>query len=190
MHFHTRVKAFAVDHDDLASFHLSSIVLTVIAAAFLNTGAFAVLILAHAVLDIVKYREADMRWTRTALATFREGLLDLFFLALSICFALYLHHGQSIFVVSRLILLEEFILRTVGIGLARFEILLHGLWVFSNVHQHLREVRASAGPWRTTERLCLTGFLLATAFILLSPLVMEPGALTTVFFQELVPWRP
>ncbi|NOS67527.1 MAG: hypothetical protein HOO67_04155 [Candidatus Peribacteraceae bacterium] len=188
--FTHNIRAFALVHDDVPAFHVACIVLTVLAAMLLNTGAFAVLIAAHAALDIVKYRDVHaMSWAKTLAATFREALLDLFFLSLALCFALYLHHGQSIFVLSRLVHTEEILLRVFGIGLARLEVLLHGFWVFSNVRQHLTEVRRATGTWRSVEVLCLCGFVASMMFIAMLALVMEPGAFQKVFLEQMVPWR-
>ncbi len=184
------VRAFAIAHDGIPAFHAAAILLTVIAAALLNTGAFALLIAAHASLDIVKYREVHgMRWGTTIVATIRESLLDLLFLSLALCFALYLHHGQSIFVLSGMVRLERILIRILGIGLARLEVLLHGLWVFSNIRQHLTDVRDATGPWRSSELLWLCGFISTLLFIVASPLVLESGALSTVLYEQLVPWR-
>src|SRR3989338_5029895 len=182
------VRAFAMVHDGIPAFHAASILLTVIAAALLNTGAFAVLIAAHMSLDIVKYRDVHgMSWSRTLVATARESLLDLFFLGLALCFALYLHHGQSVFAVSGMVRMERMLFQVFGIGLARLEVLLHQLWVFSNIRQHLQDVRDFTGSWRIVEILWLCGFVATVAFIVAAPFVMEPGAFAKVMGEQLVP---
>ncbi len=183
-------RAFAVAHDGIPAFHAASILLTVIAAALLNTGAFAVLIAAHASLDIVKYRDVHaMPWGRSIVATFRESLLDLFFLSLALCFSLYLHHGQSIFALSGVVRLEAIFFQVFGIGLARLEVLMHQLWVFSDIRKHFHDVRDATGPWRRREILWLSGLVTAIAFITAAPFVMEPGAFMRVMMEQGVPWR-
>ena len=184
------IRAFAVSHDGIPAFHAAAILLTVIAAALLNTGAFALLIAAHASLDIVKYRDVHrMRWGATLTATFRESLLDLFFLSLALCFALSLHHGQSVFVLSGVVRMEEILLRVLGIGVARLQVLLNGLWVFSNIRQHMTDVRYGTGPWRPLERVLLLGLAGALVFIAAMPLTLASGAFTRVLLEQLVPWR-
>ncbi|MBI2636497.1 hypothetical protein HYW84_04205 [Candidatus Peregrinibacteria bacterium] len=182
--------AFAVSHDNIPAFHAASILLTVIAAALFNTGAFALLIAAHASLDVVKYREIHgMKWSGTLAATARESLLDLFFLSLALCLALYLHHGQSVFVLSGITRLEEILVRVFGIMFARFEVLWHGLWVFSDIRQHLRDVRDAVGPWRPREILWLSGLIGALLFIAVSPFVLKQGVASAVLYEQLTPWR-
>lgn len=185
-----RVRAVAGAHDDFPAFHVLSIALTLLAAAMLNIGAFIVIIAAHAALDIVKYRELHtFSWAKTLEATLRESLLDIFFLSLALCFTLYLHHGQSVFALSGLVRFEEVFLRLFGIGLARLEVLLHGIWVFSDVRQHVRDVRDATGPWRCTEIVCLCACAASLMFIIVSPLLMGPGEAAKVLGEQLVPWR-
>lgn len=185
---HTR--AFAVAHDGIPAFHAAAILLTVIAAALFNIGAFALLIAVHASLDIFKYRDVHrMRWSRTVIATIRESIMDLFFLSLALCFALYLHHWKSVFILSGIVRLEAMLVWIFGVVLARIEVLLHWLWVFSDVRQHLRDVRDATGPWRYTELLWLYGFVSALLFIVASPILLKPGALSVMLYEQLVPWR-
>lgn len=184
------VRRFACAHDDVPAFHAVSIVLTLLAAALLNVGAFVVLIAAHAGLDLVKYRDVhNMGWGRTLFATFRESLLDLLFLAVALCFSLYLHHGQSVFALSGILRAEEILIRLFGIGLMRLEVLLHGMWVFSNVRQHALDIRAATGSWKRRETLWLCGLILATGFIVSAPFFMGPETVSDVLYEQLVPWR-
>lgn len=191
MHIATaRIRRFADCHDDVPAFHAAVIAITVIAAALFNIGAFLLLIVAHAVLDIVKYRDVHrFRWGRTMMATFREGLLDMFFLALALSFALYLHHGQSIFAISGLVRIEQVFLRFVGMGFARLEVLIHGIWVFSNLRQHMLDLRVGNGPWKRREIFFLFGLIASLAFIACSPFFMDPHAVQAVLADELLPWR-
>ena len=183
-------RSFARRHDDIPAFHAASIALTLLAAALFNVGAFAVLIVAHAALDIIKYRDVHgMPWLRTLSAIFREGLLDLFFLSVALCFALTLHHGQSVFALSGAIRMEEVLLRVFGMGLARLEVLMHSMWIFSNIRQHLVDVRDATGAWRWTELLVCCGFIGSVSIIAASPLVMGSNAVITVLTDQLVPWR-
>ena len=183
-------RRFASRHDDIPAFHAAVIAITVIAAALFNIGAFLLLIIAHASLDIVKYRDVHrMRWGKTLYATFREGLLDLAFLALALSFALYLHHGQSVFALSSAVRIEEVLIRFVGMGIARLEVLVHGIWVFSNLRQHLLDLRVGNGPWKRRETLFLLVLLSSIIFIVSSPLFMDTGAIGKVFSEQLIPWR-
>ena len=184
------VRTFAGRHDDIPAFHAVVIAVTVIAAALFNIGAFLLLIVAHATLDIVKYREVHgMGWRKTLFATFREGLLDLFFLTLALAFALNLHHGERVFALSTAMRVEEVLLRFCGMGLARLEVMVHGIWVFSNVRQHILDLRTGTGRWKLRETVMLLGLIASVAFVASAPLFMEASAVAKVFSQQLIPWR-
>ena len=184
------VRIFAAVHDRVPAFHAASIVLTILAAALLNVGAFAVLIVAHAVLDVIKYRDVHAcAWRMTLAATLRESLVDLFFLALALCFAFTLHHGQSVFVLSGVVRLEEVLIRLFGIALPRLEVLVHGMWVFTNVRQHLVDTREATGRWRFSELFFLCGFIACLLFLASVPFFLDSGTVQNVLVRTMVPWR-
>ena len=187
--FH-RTRTFAAVHDRIPAFHVASIVLTILAAVLLNIGAFAVLILAHAALDIIKYRDVHaFGWGRSLLATAREALADLFFLVLALCFAFYLHHGESVFVLSGIVRMEEVLIRLFGIALPRLEVMVHGMWVFTNVRQHLSDTREGTGPLRFSELFFLCGLLASLLFLASVPFFMDGRTVTDVLARYMVPWR-
>lgn len=185
------IRRFAIAHDETPVFHAVYLVLTFLAAALLNVGTFGLLVLAHMVLDLVKYREFHaMPWGRTLGATFRESLIDLFLLALALCLAVYLHHGQSIVALSGFLRMEVTIVSAFAVLLPRLEVTWHLLGVFGNIRKHLQHMHGVTGALRMYERLMLAGFFLSVLLVVIAPVVLgDSASVSHVLADELLPWR-
>jgi len=197
-HLHTHsitlaLRHFAHEHDELPAFHAGYLVLTVVAAAILNLGAFALLIAAHVSLDLVKYREVHhLSWKHTLEGTLRESLLDVLLFVIALTFSVYLHHTIGIIAMSGVIRADLTVARIAGIFLPKFEILHRFLTILLNIGEHMRSLHERLGKALIAgERLLI--FLLISSSILLftAPLVL--GISTSSFLatlaHELIPWR-
>ena len=187
-----RAYGFVLRHDDLPAFHAAYLAITFVAAALLTTGAFAVLVAAHMALDIVKYREIHhFSWRATAAATFRESLLDLFFLGMALTLSVYLHHATGVVAVGGLIRSEEIILRAIGTVLPRMGVLCNFLWIMSTLREHMLLVQKGiAGRWRRSEILCLLGVGACALLIVAAPFILEDReAVLRILLREMIPWR-
>ncbi len=102
---------------------------------------------------------------------------------------MYFHHGSSIVALSGVRSAEATLARGLATVLPRFEVLWHGLSVFSNIRKHLLQVQGVTGPWRRGELLIFTGFVMALGLIVLSPLLLDSTLVTKVLAEQLVPWR-
>ncbi len=191
MHILPAIRTFAFEHDDAPAFHATYLVMTVIAAAMFNVGVFGLLVAAHMCLDVSKYRR--MKGVTTAgviTRTFRESVVDVFLLALALCFAVYFHHGAGIVAVSGLLRVEEALVRAIGMLIPRMEVLWHGTSAFFNYRKHMREMHATAGPWTLGEKLCVGGLAVACMLLLVAPRILPASVdVAHVLTEEMVPWR-
>ena len=186
-----RLRAFALDHDSMPAFHAGYLVVTVLIAALLNVGAFALLIAAHAVLDLVKYHEVHRRsWQRTLLSTLRENLLDVFLLSGALLLAVYLHHGEGeIIAISGIVRAETSFLRGILLLIPRVEVLWNCLWIFANFRQHLFQSAEVTGLWRTRELMFGLGTVISLSLIAVAPVVFDSTSVVRILADQLVPWR-
>lgn len=195
-HSHTALLAlrhFAHEHDDLPAFHAGYFVLTVLAAALLNLGAFVLLIAAHLSLDIVKYRDVHhFSWGRTVEGMARESLIDVFLLVTALTFSVYLHHTIGVVALSGVMRADLSVARIAGIFLPKFEILHRFLEMLLHVGEHMRTVHVRIhAALATGEKLVL--FLLAATMVLLAAAPFILGISGSVYLstlsRELIPWR-
>lgn len=156
MHTHSFTQQFtdfAEEHDTRMAFHAWFFVLTFFAAVFLNVGAFVMLVLAHASLDIVKYRLCHRwSWTSTMKGALRESLFDTFLITFSLLLGVYLHHGSSVILLSSMVRGEWLIVRALGMTLAEMHVLCHVLTQFANIRDHLVHAPRALGNARLTRQ--------------------------------------
>ena len=168
------VRAFAQRHDELPAFHAAYLVLTILVAALLNLGAFGLLIIAHMVLDTVKYREVHrMSWPETIRATLRENLFDHTLFVLGFLIAVYLHHSlPGIAGISGLLRSEITIARGLGTLLPKTEILQRFLHVIFHLRHHLTHIETPIGERFTpTERFSIVLIGCSLLLLLLAPAI-------------------
>lgn len=187
------LRHFAREHDELPAFHAGYLVLTVIAAAMLNLGTFALLIVAHIALDIVKYRDVHhMSWRHTWEGTIRESLLDLLLFFTALTLSVYLHHSAGIIAMSGVVRADLTVARFIGVFLPKFEILHRFLSILLNIGEHMRSLHEQLGKALVAgERLII--FLLVATLVLLCTAPAVLGISASAFYatlaSELIPWR-
>ena len=188
------LRHFAHTHDDLPAFHAAYLVLTFLVAAMLNMGAFAVLIIAHISLDIVKYREVHRYpWRAVFEGAVRESLVDLVLFFVGFTFAVYLHHSLAgIASLSGLARADVTLIRAFATFVPKFEILHHFLKVVSHVRHYLYSIHSRMGhPWSTVEYLCFSFLALSVILLLGAPFLLhlDAQAMEKILLEELIPWR-
>jgi hypothetical protein len=186
------ITAFAIRHDDEPAFQAAFFVLTFLAAALLNVGAFGVLVAIHVAMDIVKYRHVHHKgWAWTMQATFRESLIDVLLLTTALFLSVYFHESSGLLLMSGFVRFEGVMLAGIAATLARMEVLCHLLYVFSHAHTHIQNVhRGIAGPWKRLEVAALLAIALSIGLVAIAPSVSpNPAVIHHIIVEELVPGR-
>lgn len=188
------LRQFAHTHDDLPAFHAAYLVLTFLIAAMFNMGAFAVLIIAHVSLDVVKYREVHRYpWRAVFEGALRESLVDLVLFFLGLTFAVYLHHSLvGIASLSGLARADVTLIRAFATFVPKFEILHHFLTVVSHVRHYLYSIHSRMGyPWSSVEYLCFFSLALSMILLLGAPFILhlDMEGMERILVDELIPWR-
>lgn len=185
---------FARFHDEIPAFHVFYAVLTLLAAAMFSIGTFGVLIIAHMVLDIVKYREVHkLPWSHTLKAVVHESLLDCTLLAVALLVSVYFHSSVGFIQLSGLLRAELSIVQFLGVVLPKFIILEHLVKVFAHIHHYLLYIHPHAHKrrWSKLDKIyfgLLTGSVL---LLLFAPMITraDPTVITHVVLHELQPFR-
>lgn len=187
------LRSFVYEHDDLPAFHAGYLVLTFLTAALFNLGTFALLVVAHMSLDIVKYRDVHgFSWGRTAIATMKESIVDIMLLSVGLLFAVYLHHYAGMIAISGILRAEGTILRALGTIIPKLEVLYHLLFVITHLREHLQEIpeEVRRTGWARGEAfsfftagVCI--FLVALAGPILG---LSSQMLAMIYRRELIPW--
>jgi len=184
---------FAKHHDELPAFHAAYLALTIIAAAMLNLGFFALLIAVHMALDVYKYRVVHKsEWREVGEGVMRESLLDVTLLLLGMVFAVYLYNvtlGAQVtgYGAAKLSLLKGALL-----FIPKLTILHHFLKVVSHVHHYIENMHVHINkPWRTVEITCITICLLSLFLLAFAPslLQIDRDIILTIFANILNPFK-
>lgn len=187
------LRHFAHAHDEIPAFHAAYLVLTFLAAAMLNMGAFGLLIIAHMSLDIVKYREIHGKnWLVTLEATFRESLVDIAVFCVGLVFAVYLHNTIGLVGLSGLLRAEATMLRMLGTVIPKLTILNDFLKMMVHLRHYLQRVHPQLQrEWTPLERVCVLSIAVTLGLIAGATSIMnvDPAIVERVLVEELVPWR-
>lgn len=184
-------RGFAHEHDDIPAFHAAFLVGTILCAALFNLGFYALLILAHVVLDIVKYRDVHgMSIRKTLYAAALESIGDIALFLLSLTFAIYLNHTYMLSALGGMMRSELTVLRAFGTMLPKIRILENMCAIALNFHGYLHTPHPSLSrPFTRLEHcsmwtivVCLA--LLAVAFVLFQT---NQWDLASVLRHELIP---
>ena len=189
----TSLRRFAHEHDDIVAFHAMFILLAFLCAGLFNLGAFALLVLAHMTLDVVKYRERhEFTWKETAEGVVRESLVDVTLLLVGLVFAVYLHHSVGIASLSGLMRAEIAFIRTFAMFVPKVKILHHFLKIMAHLHHYLEQVHPRhSKAWSGLETLCLYFCAASLALLVFSaPLMNVDGnVIKSILYYELIPWK-
>lgn len=188
------MKTFAEQHDELPAFHATYLVLTFLAAAMLNLGFFAILIVLHAGLDVLKYRQAHKCTIfQTAEGVLRENVLDVTLLLFGFVVSVYLHPTLTgLAGIKGLMLAEMTIIRSIGIITPKLSILYDFIHVASHIEEYIKRVHPHIGrPLTLLEVVCLFSMCVSLAMLLAAPtlLSLTSEQFMHMIFTEGIPWR-
>ncbi|MDD3897230.1 MAG: hypothetical protein PHU04_05355 [Candidatus Peribacteraceae bacterium] len=186
-------RALAHEHDSLPAFHAAYLVLILLAAAFFSLGFFALLILGHMSLDLVKYRDFHgFSWRQTCAAAFHENLMDVALLCIALVFSVYLHHSVGLIGVSGLLRTGATFLWAAGTIGPKFAILENALRMVARFQYYLDQIQPQAlRGWRTADYVYASCIVLSFFLLLAAPYMTgaEPGVIRMVVLWELTPWN-
>lgn len=191
---HIPFRPFGISYDDLPAFHAAYFMLVLIFAGIFNLGFFALLIVAHIVLDFYKYRHVlrNKRISAT-FAVFRENVADLalFFLALSS--VVYLNPSVSLIATltgSRVT--HIVIVRALAVWLPKLTILHHSLRIGFHTSEYLHTPNPRLQKsWSLTDYVYLSTIFLSFCFLAIAPVVLQLNSveMKEILLDQLVPWK-
>ena len=189
-----QLRWFAHEHDDIPAFHAAYLVLTFLAAAMFNVGAFGLLIIFHMCLDIVKYREIhNLSWRGTLKGVAHESLVDVTLFMLALLISVYFHHSVGLVSVSGLLHAELSIFRALGTMIPKAIILEHFLKVVSHIHHYMEQVHPGMrlNRWKPIDKVYIVFTTLSLALLVGAPYIMnvDGEVIRLIVFSELVPWN-
>lgn len=194
-HFSLRsIRSFAHQHDNLPSFHAAYLVLTLLAAAMFNLGFFTILIAAHMVLDVYKYREHHrLPWSRVIEGVIRESIVDVTLLLFGLVIAVYLHPSVTgLSGIKGMMLAEVTVLRGIGIITPKLKILYDILKILSDVEHYLsrKHQRFGRNPV-LIEYVCSFSICITLGMLIIAPtlLMISGDSYFAILITELTPWR-
>ncbi len=186
------IRSFAHAHDDLPAFHAGYLILTILTAALFNLGTFALLIIAHMSLDLVKYRELHgYSWHQTISGTIRESLTDITLLMLGIVFAVYLHNTVGIASLSGLLRAEATVIRALGTLIPKMTILHNFLKIISHLRHYMqKEHPLFLQKYSLLEKMYVFALVISVILLILSvPLLgLTTPSFQVILLEELIPW--
>lgn len=188
------IRSFAHNHDNLPAFHAAYLVLTFLAAAMLNIGFFAVIILGHMALDIFKYREVhQLSWKRTIEGTIRESIVDCTLLLFGLVIAVYLHPSLTgLAGIKGMMLAELTIVRGIGVMTPKLKILFELLKILSDVDHYLMRLHPRFGKHLTmVEYVCSFSICISLGMLIIAPilLMLTNQHYAMILLSELIPWK-
>lgn len=186
-------RAFAYHHDEIPAFHAGYLVLTLLAAALLNLGFFAMLILIHMTLDLVKYREYHRcSWRMTGRGMVKESLSDVTLLFIGLFFAVYFHHAAGVAGLSGLLRAEATLVGAVGTIVPKMQILQHFLRVMARLRHYLEFLHPGLHTeWTGVERISMFFLAVSLLLVAMAPLMLglDAAAFQGILADQLVPWH-
>lgn len=188
------VRTFAHTHDNLPAFHAAYLVLTFLAAAMLNIGFFAVIILGHMALDVFKYREVhSLNWKRTLEGAARESIVDVTLLLFGLVIAVYLHPSLTgLAGIKGMMLAELTVARAIGVMTPKLKILFELLKILSDIDHYLMRLHPRFGKnLSVIEYVCSFSICISLGMLIIAPilLMLSNQQYGMILLSELTPWK-
>src|SRR3989344_2356676 len=169
-HVHTHILYVAHEHDEWPMFRIWFSISTIAASIILNLGVFVLLVTLHMTLDIIKYRtKHKLAWHWVGVETLRESLMDIFFIALGLLFAIAFHHAVAIGGLGRLAEMEILLLNLVLRVGPRIKLAEHFLDIILYCKHHFEKQLTPHAPLTRSEKGLLTATLIIAAGIAMTP---------------------
>lgn len=170
-HISRHIVYVAHNHDDWPLFRVWFAVATVTASIVLNLGIFTLLVAIHMALDVIKYRtKHKLSWHWVFVETIREGLIDVFFIALGLLMGIAFHHAVAIGGLGKLARLEVMMLNLILRVGPRLKIAEHLLEVILYWKHHFEEQFTPRAPLNKPEKGILAATLVCVIGIAMVPL--------------------
>ncbi len=191
---HITLRQFAFAYEDLPAFHAAYFMLMIVFAGIFDLGFFGVLIVAHIVLDFVKYRMILRHKTaHPFFAVFRESLADIALFMLAVCAVVYLNPLlPSIAVLTGSRQVHIIITRGLAVLLPKFSILHHSLRIVFNAKEYLHTPYSQLhAHWSLAECIYLSILVLSILSLIVAPVVLgiHVSEMQTMLMQQLIPWK-
>lgn len=188
----THVRTFAHHHDELPAFHAGYLVFSFLVASLFSMGAFAMLVLIHMGLDVVKYREYHhLPWKEVLEGVIRESLLDITLVFVGLVFAVYLHHSLiGVAGLSGILRAEVTITRALGTILPKLKILEDFLKVVVHIHHYMQSIHPMMRRGLSSMEFFSVFCLITCALLLLiapSLLATDIATVTRILIEEMTP---
>jgi len=164
---HSRIVYVAHEHDTWPMFRIWFSVSTVAASIILNLGVFVLLVALHMALDSIKYRtKHKLAWHWVGVETLRESLMDIFFIALGLLFAIAFHHAVAIGGLGKLAEMEILLLNLVLRVGPRIKLAEHFLEIILYWKHHFEKQITPHAPLSKSEKgLCIAIAIIAIGII-------------------------
>ncbi len=187
------LRTYVREHEHLPAFHAAYVVFVFMAAILLNAGFFALCVLAHVTLNVVKYREVrGLSWPKTVRAVVRDNVIDAVLLLFALCLTIYMHHDGGIAGVGGMLRAQATVIRGLAMTLPEMQVFGRTLTVFSHLRVHLKTLPKGVGkPLGSWERL-LMGIVLGELLVLaVAPMLLgfDGAGFLELLAGQLLPWR-
>lgn len=163
-------RAFAHEHDDMPAFTAVYLVGTILVAALLSLGWFAIFIGVHMCLDVIKYRDLHgFTLSKTIKAVFLESVADIALFLTAMTFAVYLHHTFLLASVSGLLRSELTVIRALGMLIPETSIVQHMVVTGMNFHEYMHSVHPDVAlPLSRVQRWSILTLIVTIVLLLLA----------------------
>lgn len=185
----SKLQIFARALDEIPAIRAGHIALIILAAALLNLGAFAMLIVGHMCLDFIKHCDGKTSFRKAMQRTWHENIIDIALLVISFTIALYFHQTGGLVAISGLVRADVFLLQALVVFLPKAKILyrsLHGI-------QTMQAKMTNSFPiqWTPGRTFATAAIAVCVLFLLVAPIVLkiQSGSLAGFVDRELVPWH-
>lgn len=184
------LRRFAHQHDEILAFHVAFAVLTFISAAMLSLGWFAIFIVGHMVLDVIKYKEVhEYSWRNTINAVLHESLLELMLFSIALLVSVYFHSSIYAINISGFMRAEMTLVRLVGVIIPKFIIIEEILKIFIHFQHYLEAMHPNAKNIHLTlpEKIYAGVIVISTILLLAAPYITNtaPHIINTIILNEL-----
>jgi len=185
------IRGFAHEHDDIPAFHAAFLVGTILCAAVFNLGFYLMLIVAHVMLDIVKYHDVHgMSFKKTLKAAALESIGDIALFLLALNFAVYLNHTYMLNALGGMMRSGLTVLRAFGTMLPKIRILENMCTIALNFHGYMHTAHPALDrKLSRLEKWSVRSIILSIAMLVLAVFLFQhfQWDLSKVLAHELIP---
>lgn len=188
------LRRFGFTYEDLPAFHAAYFMLVLIFAGIFNLGLFALLIVAHVVIDFMRYRGTlHMPFAKSAHAVVRENIADATLLLVALASTVYLHSSMPyVAVLAGTVKTRVSLLRSLLILLPKLTILHHFLRIVFRLPEYLHTPSPRMKHrWSGMEKFLIALIVGSVIALIVSPVALHLSVdeLATIVNAEILPWK-